>query len=324
GGPDDGQGAQRGLALDDGGRPEGRRDGRGRRQARRRLPGDRRAAEGLRRGPGHGHPARRVRDHRDRDRPGDARLPAGLRDPVRRLRLPGLRPDRQPARQDARAQPRHGADADHRPHPLRRGHRRRRAPQREPGGLLRAHRRPEGGGLLQPRRRLVDAAPGGPQRRPGHLLRAQAALLGEGRGRHPRTGRPPVAGAGGPSRHRRDAHRVRADGEDVPGGGHRGRGGRAQPGGARPALAVAAGPAVGRRVGTTHPPCGRRARGAVLHRHRCRDRRPAVRGALLRDGGAGAACHRLRHALPAVPARGGVPPRPRPRPAHRRPIAGVL
>ena len=34
--------------------------------------------------------------HRHRGRPGDPRLPPGLRDPVRRLRLPRLRPDRQP------------------------------------------------------------------------------------------------------------------------------------------------------------------------------------------------------------------------------------
>ena len=90
----------------DGGRPQGPRHGRGRRQARRRLPDHRRAAEGLRRGPGHRHPARRVRHHRHRGRPGDARLPAGVRDPVRRLRLPGLRPDRQPGRQDPLPQPR--------------------------------------------------------------------------------------------------------------------------------------------------------------------------------------------------------------------------
>ena len=51
--------------------------------------------------PGGGHPAGRVRHRRHRDRAGAARLPAGLRDPVRRLRLPGLRPDRHPAGQDA-------------------------------------------------------------------------------------------------------------------------------------------------------------------------------------------------------------------------------
>ena len=48
------------------------------------------------------HPARRVRHRRHRRRPGDARLPAGVRDPVRRVRLPGVRPDRHPGGQDAR------------------------------------------------------------------------------------------------------------------------------------------------------------------------------------------------------------------------------
>ena len=97
---DDRQGDQRGPAHGDGGRPEGPRDGRGRRQARRGLPGHRRPAEGLRRGPGDRHPARRERHHRHRDRPGPARLPAGLRDPVRRVHLPRLRPDRLPAGED--------------------------------------------------------------------------------------------------------------------------------------------------------------------------------------------------------------------------------
>ena len=51
--------------------------GRGRRQARRRLPDHRRPAEGLRRGPGHRLAAGRVRHRRHRGRHGDARLPAG-------------------------------------------------------------------------------------------------------------------------------------------------------------------------------------------------------------------------------------------------------
>ena len=47
------QGPQHGPAQGDGGRPQGPDHGRGRRQARRRLPDHRRPAEGLRRGPGH-------------------------------------------------------------------------------------------------------------------------------------------------------------------------------------------------------------------------------------------------------------------------------
>lgn len=69
-------------------------------------------------------------------RTGTPRLPACLRDSVRRVRVPGVRPDRQPARQDARtvrwsAQ----ASGDH-PHPRRWWHRRRRAPQRIEQGVL--------------------------------------------------------------------------------------------------------------------------------------------------------------------------------------------
>ncbi len=47
-----------------------------------------------------------------------ARLPPGRRDPVRRLRLPGVRPDRQPGREDARPLPGPPASADGHPHPL--------------------------------------------------------------------------------------------------------------------------------------------------------------------------------------------------------------
>ena len=95
------KGLNDGPAQGDGGRPQGPHHGRGRRQARRRLPDHRRPAEGLRRGPRHRLPAGRVRHRRHRDRHGAARLPAGGRDPVRRVRLPGVRPDRVPGREDA-------------------------------------------------------------------------------------------------------------------------------------------------------------------------------------------------------------------------------
>ena len=98
---DPGQGAERRTAPGPGGRPQGGARRGGHRQARRRLPGDRGTAEGLRRAPGDRLAAGRVGDHRHRGRNGDPRLPAGLRDPVRRVRLPGVRPDRQPGRQDA-------------------------------------------------------------------------------------------------------------------------------------------------------------------------------------------------------------------------------
>ena len=47
-------------------------------------------------------------------------------------------------------------------------------------------------------------------------------------------------------------------------------------------------------------------------------------GVLPLAGGAGAARHRVRHALPAVQVRGRLPPRPRPGARRRRPLAGVV
>ena len=177
------QGPQHRAAPRAGERPQGHHHGRGRRQARRRLPDHRRPAEGLRRGAGHRHPAGRVRHHRHRGRPGHPRLPAGLRDPVRRLRLPGVRPDRVPGREDALPLAGQGAPADRHPDPVRRRHRRGRAPLRVARGVLRAHRRPQGRRLLQPAGRVLDDPAGDRLRRPDRLLRAEAALLGEGRGR---------------------------------------------------------------------------------------------------------------------------------------------
>ena len=67
-------------------------------------------------------------------------------------------------------------DADGHPDPVRRRHRRGRAPQREPGGAVRAHAGPQGGRLLQPGRRLLDDPAGHRLRRPGDLPRAEAAV----------------------------------------------------------------------------------------------------------------------------------------------------
>ena len=116
-----------------------------------------------------------------------------VRDPVRRLRLPGLRPDRQPGREDPLPQPGQGQDADRDPDPVRRRHRRGRAPQREPGGAVRAHARPQGRRLLQPGRRLLDDPAGHRLRRPGDLPRAQAAVpRRQGRARRVRDARAAV------------------------------------------------------------------------------------------------------------------------------------
>ncbi len=108
---------------------------------------------------------------------------AVCRDPVRRLRLPGLRPDRLPGGQAAHALRGRLHDGAGDPHPLPGRHRRDRAPLREPGGLLRAHRRAARRVVLDAERRLLDDPAVDRLRRPDHLLRAEVPLLGEGRGR---------------------------------------------------------------------------------------------------------------------------------------------
>ena len=173
-----------GPARGAGGRPQGPRHGRGRRQARRRVPGHRRAAEGLRRGPGASTP--RWPSRASSARRSGWRCAATGRCARSSSTASSSRPyDQisQPAGQDALPLAGAAADAGRRPHPVRRRHRRGRAPQRVARGAVRAHRGPEGRGLLQPGRRLLDDPAGDRRRRPGDLLRAEAALLGEGRGR---------------------------------------------------------------------------------------------------------------------------------------------
>ena len=91
------EGLRRSLRV----RPQGDDHGGGHRQARWRVPGDRGTPGGLRRSSRGRHAARRVGGRRHRRRPGHAGVPAGVRDPVRRLRLPRVRPDRLPGGQDA-------------------------------------------------------------------------------------------------------------------------------------------------------------------------------------------------------------------------------
>ena len=79
-----------------------------------------------------------------------------VRDPVRRVRLPGLRPDRQPAGQDAR--PVHAARSACRSSiriPFGGGIGAVEHHSESPEALVRAHRGPEGGRLLQPGRRAT-------------------------------------------------------------------------------------------------------------------------------------------------------------------------
>ena len=97
------------------------------------------------------------------------------------------------------------------------------------------------------------------------------------------------------------------------------RRGRPQHRGDRRALAVPAGHGDHLGLGPPHRPLRGRARGPGLRGPRGRDRRPDHRAVLLPAGGAGPAGRRLRHPLPAVPARGPLPARPGPGPGRRRP-----
>ena len=151
--------------------------------ARRCLPGHRRPGPRLRRAALLRHPAGRVRHRRLRGRHGHGRLPAGRRDAVRRVRLPGVRADRLARGQDAQPHPRRGQPADRHPGAVRRRHRRRRAPLRLQRGLLRPHPGPEGRHAGDGRGRLLAAARGDRRPRPGGLHGAEEALLEQGRGR---------------------------------------------------------------------------------------------------------------------------------------------
>ena len=208
------QGPQHGAAQGDGGRPQGPAHGRGRRQARRRLPDHRRPAEGLRRGPRHRQPARGVRHRRHRGRHGAARLPPRRGDPVRRLRLPGYdqivcqvakmcyRSKGAPrcrwssGSRSVAASVRSSTTAS----PPRRSSRTRPASRSWPA---------------RTRGRLLDDPAGDRVRRPGDLPRAQAAVpRRQGRARRERDPRAAVHVARGEAGHRRHRAVVRPDGED--------------------------------------------------------------------------------------------------------------
>ena len=184
-----GRRAQPGARRQPGRRRPRRRLRRGRRHARRGLPGHRRARRPLRRAPRLRHAARRV---------GIVGTAIGMAMnglvPVVEMQFDAfaypafeqitshLAKLRNRTRGTARAPDRH-------PHPLRRRHRRGRAPQRLVGGLLHAHPGPARGDAGHPRRRLPPAAPGDRLPRPGHLPRAEAPLLVQG-DRRPDAGRP--------------------------------------------------------------------------------------------------------------------------------------
>ncbi len=170
------------------------------------------------------------------------------------------------------------------PHPVRRWHRRGRAPQRIARGVVRARRRPQGRRVFERSRRVHDDSAGGREQRSDHLLRAEAALLGEGRARrrHTSCGSRRVArGARRQAWSASDVGCLRTDGEDLPrrrAGGRR-RGPRTR--GRRPEVAVTRRLADADRLGASHRAMRRRPRGTDVSRHGCRTRGTHHRTVLL-------------------------------------------
>ena len=118
----------------------------------------------------------RVRHRRRRDRHGRLRPEAGGGDPVRRLRLSGLRPDRVGGGAPALPLRRRLLRADRDPHALRRRHLRRADPQPEPRGAVHPRERPQDRHAVEPLRRQGPADRRDRGRRSGDLLRAEAPL----------------------------------------------------------------------------------------------------------------------------------------------------
>ena len=130
------------------------------------------------------HATGRVRHHRHRDRVGHPRLRPGSRDPVRRVLLPGVRPDRQPPGEVPDAHPRRRRHAGHGPDPVVRRNRCGRTPFGIHRNLLGAHRRPESGGAVDALGRVLAAAALDRQPGSGHLPGTQTAVLGARGRRH--------------------------------------------------------------------------------------------------------------------------------------------
>ena len=151
----------------------GHHPGRGRRQEGRRLPRDGRPVGRVRRRPRHRHAADRIDDRRDVDRRRGQRPAARRRDPVRRLHLPGVQPDRVRGRPDALPLEQRLRRADDDPRPVRRRRPRRALSLAVGRGVLHPRARAQGRRPVHPVRRARPATFLDPRRGPGPLLRAQ-------------------------------------------------------------------------------------------------------------------------------------------------------
>ena len=138
------------------------------------------------------------------DRRGGQRPAPGRRDPVRRLHLPGLQPDRVRGGADALPLERRLRRPDDDPCAVRRRRPRRALPLAVGRGVLHARAGPQGGRAVHPVRRPRPAPLVDPRRGPGPVLRAQedVSIRPRRRPRHRLHG-PARQGQGHPSRARR-------------------------------------------------------------------------------------------------------------------------
>ena len=266
---------------------------------------------------------------------GMARLwPApGRRDPVRRLCLSRLRPDR--LRGGAAALPlgRRVLRADRHPHALRRRHLRRPDAQPEPGGAVHPCLRPQDGDPVEPLRRQGSADRRDRGRRSGDLPRAEAPLqrpvlrpsrpAGGRLGRSIRSSEVPEGRyivPLGKAAVRREGKGVTVlcYGTMVHVARGRGRGDRRGRRDHRPALAPAARHRSDRRLGREDRPLRDRARGDDDLRLRRRTRGAGDGALLLCAGGAHSARRRLGHALSSCRGMGLFPGARARRPSARR------
>ena len=161
-----------------------------RRRARQRLPHHQGLSRRVRAEARHRHAARRSVDRRHRGRHGDGRVAADRRDPVRRLHLSGVQPDRRRSGQDALPLQRrlHVSAGD--PHALRRRRARRALALGLDRSAVLSRARPEDRRAVDAARHQRAADRGDRGSRSGAVPRTQENVpLGQGRGARRATSR---------------------------------------------------------------------------------------------------------------------------------------
>ena len=157
----------------DAARSDGHRARRGRRQEGRRVPRDGRAVGRVWRRTRDRHAAHRVDDRGHLDRRRRQRPPTRGRDPVRRLHLPGVQPDRVRGGPDALSLEQRVWRADDDPGAVRRRRPRGALPLAVGRGVLHPRARAQGRRAVHAARRARAAPVVDPRPGPGALLRAQ-------------------------------------------------------------------------------------------------------------------------------------------------------